>query len=155
PERGFASALDADSEGEEGRFYVWTPQQLVDVLGTEDGRWATELFEVTGTFEQGTSTLQLPQDPDDPDRLDDVRRRPLAAREHRVGPERDDKIVAAWNGLAISGLVDAGRLLSREDLVDAALAAGQLLVDVHLVDGRLRRVSRGGRVGAPPGVLED
>jgi uncharacterized protein YyaL (SSP411 family) len=155
PEGGFASALDADSEGEEGRFYVWTPSQLVDVLGVEDGRWATELFEVTGTFEHGTSTLQLPRDPDDRARFDDVRRRLLDAREQRVRPARDDKVVAAWNGLAIAGLVDTGRLLGREEYVDAALAAGRLLVDVHLVDGRLRRVSRDGRVGAPAGVLED
>jgi uncharacterized protein YyaL (SSP411 family) len=155
PEGGFASALDADSEGEEGRFYVWTPSQLVDVLGVEDGRWATELFEVTGTFEHGTSTLQLPRDPDDRSRFDDVRRRLLGAREQRVRPARDDKVVAAWNGLAITGLVDAGRLLRREEYVDAALAAGRLLADLHLVDGRLRRVSRDGRVGAPVGVLED
>jgi uncharacterized protein len=154
-ESGFASALDADSEGEEGRFYVWTPQQLVDVLGDDDGRWATELFEVTGTFEHGTSTLQLLREPDDPDRFDAVRRRLLDAREQRVRPDRDDKVVAAWNGLAISGLVDAGRLLGREDYVDASLAAGRLLADVHLVDGRLRRVSRDGRVGSPAGVLED
>ena len=155
PDGGFASALDADSEGEEGRFYVWTPQQLTDVLGEEDGRWATGLFEVTGTFEHGTSTLQLREDPDDWGRFDDVRRRLLAARERRVRPERDDKIVAAWNGLALSGLVDAGRLLGREEYVDAALASGELLVGVHLVDGRLRRVSRDGRAGGPAGVLED
>jgi uncharacterized protein len=155
PEGGFASALDADSEGEEGRFYVWTPDQLTEVLGAEDGMWAAGLFEVTGTFEHGTSTLQLARDPDDPARFDDVRRRLLAAREQRVRPERDDKVVAAWNGLAISGLVDAGRLLGREEYVDAALVAGDLLDRVHVVDGRLRRVSRDGRVGAPDGVLED
>ena len=155
PEGGLASALDADSEGEEGRFYVWTPGQLADVLGEEDGRWATEVFEVTGTFEHGSSTLQLLRDPDDADRLDDVRRRLLAAREQRVRPARDDTVVAAWNGLAISGLVDAGRLLGREEYVDAALAVGRLLADVHLVSGRLRRVSRDGIVGAPAGVLED
>ncbi|MBO0847110.1 MAG: thioredoxin domain-containing protein [Nocardioides sp.] len=154
-EGGFASALDADSEGEEGRFYVWTPDQLAEVLGAEDGGWATELFEVTGTFEHGTSTLQLPHDPDDWDRFDDVRTRLLAARELRVRPERDDKVVAAWNGLAVSGLVDAGRLLGREEYVAAALAAGELLATTHLVDGRLRRVSRDGRVGTPAGVLED
>jgi uncharacterized protein YyaL (SSP411 family) len=152
---GFASALDADSEGEEGRFYVWTPGQLSDVLGDEDGRWAVELFGVTGTFERGASVLQLARDPEDGDRFDDVRRRLLAAREQRVRPERDDKVVAAWNGLAISGLVDAGRLLGREEYVDAALAAGELLAGVHLVDGRIRRVSRDGRLGTPMGVLED
>jgi uncharacterized protein YyaL (SSP411 family) len=155
PEGGLASALDADSEGEEGRFYVWTPQQLEAALGRDDGAWATQLFAVTGTFEHGTSTLQLPHDPDDWDRFDDVRRRLLAAREQRVRPARDDKVVAAWNGLAISGLVDAGRLLGREEYVDAAVTAGDLLATAHLVDGRLRRVSRDGRVGRPAGVLED
>ncbi len=155
PEGGFASALDADSEGDEGRFYVWTPDQVVDVLGVVDGRWAVDLFSVTGTFEHGTSTLQLPRDPDDWDRFDDVRRRLLAAREQRVRPARDDKVVAAWNGLAIASLVDAGRLLGREEYVDAAVAAGELLLSVHVVDGRLRRVSRDGRVGTPMGVLED
>jgi len=154
-EGGLASALDADSEGEEGRFYVWTPDQLVDVLGAEDGGWATELFAVTGTFEHGTSTLQLPRDPDDWERFDDVRARLLTARDTRVRPARDDKVVAAWNGLAIAGLCDAGRLLGREEYVDAALEAGRLLADLHLVGGRLRRVSRGGRVGTPAGVLED
>ncbi|HTW01018.1 MAG TPA: thioredoxin domain-containing protein, partial [Streptosporangiaceae bacterium] len=152
---GLASALDADSEGEEGRFYVWTPEQLTDVLGADDGRWAVEVFGVTGTFEHGTSTLRLPADPEDADRLDDVRRRLLAARELRVRPARDDKVVAAWNGLAIGGLVDAGRLLGRERYVEAALAAGELLAEVHLVDDRLRRVSRDGRVGTPRGTLED
>jgi len=157
-EGGFASALDADSEGEEGRFYVWTPEQLADVLGADDGAWATEMFEVTGTFEHGSSTLQLLHDPDEADdrrRLDDVRRRLLAARELRVRPARDDKVVAAWNGLAVSGLVDAGRLLGREEYVDAARAAGDLLVRTHFVDGRLHRVSRDGRVGTPAAVLED
>ncbi len=155
PEGGFASALDADSEGEEGRFYVWTPAQLEEVLGTEDGRWATALFEVTGTFEHGTSTLQLPHDPDDWARYDEVRSRLRNARERRVRPARDDKVVAAWNGLAISGLCDAGRLLGNEEYVEAALRAGELLADLHVDDGRLRRVSRDGRVGAPAGVLED
>jgi uncharacterized protein YyaL (SSP411 family) len=154
-EGGLASALDADSDGDEGRFYVWTPDQLVEVLGADDGRWAAEVFAVTGTFEHGTSTLQLLGDPDDPARFDDVRRRLLTAREARVRPARDDKVVAAWNGLAISGLCDAGRLLGDERYVDAALRAGSLLADVHVVDGRLRRVSRDGRVGTPLAVLED
>ncbi len=154
-EGGLASALDADSEGEEGRFYVWTPDQLTDVLGVDDGRWATDLFAVTGTFEHGTSTLRLPHDPDDWERFDDVRARLLAARDSRVRPARDDKVVAAWNGLAIAGLCDAGRLLGREEYVDAAREAGDLLARLHVEDGRLRRVSRDGRVGTPAGVLED
>ena len=105
-EGGFAAALDADSEGEEGRFYVWTPAQLVEVLGEDDGRWAAALLEVTegGTFEHGSSTLQLLADPDDAARWDGVRRRLMAARDGRVRPARDDKVVAAWNGLAIASL---------------------------------------------------
>ncbi|MFD0885038.1 N-acylglucosamine 2-epimerase, partial [Streptosporangium algeriense] len=65
PEGGFASALDADSEGVEGKFYVWTPEEIREVLGEEDGAWAVGLFEVTGTFEHGASVLQLLADPDD------------------------------------------------------------------------------------------
>ncbi|WP_435771765.1 thioredoxin domain-containing protein [Nocardioides sp. SYSU DS0651] len=159
-EGGFASALDADSEGEEGRFYVWTPDQLVDVLGDDGGRWAAELFGVTpdGTFQHGTSTLQLrhwPTDPAEQQRLADVRRRLLVAREQRERPARDDKVVAAWNGLAISGLVDAARRLRRPEYLRAALTCAELLVDVHLRDGRLLRVSRDGVAGPHAGVLED
>ena len=152
PEGGFASALDADSEGVEGKFYAWTPAQLAEALGPDDGAWAAQVFEVTeaGTFEHGASTLQLLRDPEGPGaaRLVDVRRRLLTARAQRVRPARDDKVVAAWNGLAISGLCHAG-------YVEAALAAGDLLWRVHMVDGRLRRVSRDGVVGSPAGVLED
>jgi uncharacterized protein YyaL (SSP411 family) len=158
-EGGFASALDADSEGVEGKFYAWTPAQLVAALGPDDGSWAAQVFEVTeaGTFEHGASTLQLLADPEGPGaaRLDDVRARLLSARAPRIRPERDDKVVAAWNGLAISGLCDAGRLLGREEYVVAAVAAGQLLADLHVVDGRLLRVSRDGVAGRHAGVLED
>ena len=157
-EGGFAAALDADSEGEEGRFYVWTPAQLVEALGEDDGRWAAALLEVTagGTFEHGSSTLQLPADPDDPARWDGVRRRLMSARDARARPARDDKVVAAWNGLAIASLVDAGRLLGRKDLVDAAVRAGTVLVNLHLRDdGSLLRVSRDGAAGRHRGVLED
>jgi uncharacterized protein len=149
-EGGLASALDADSEGAEGTFYVWTPAQLTEMLGPDDGPWAAALLGVTatGTFEHGTSTLQLRADPDDPDRWAGVRRRLLEARDRRERPARDDKVVAAWNGLAISGLARAG-------YVDAARETAELLWRVHVVDGRLRRVSRDGVVGAPAGVLED
>ncbi|WP_046468928.1 thioredoxin domain-containing protein [Allosalinactinospora lopnorensis] len=157
PEGGFASALDADSEGEEGRYYVWTPGQLREVLGEEDGAWAARLFGVTdsGTFEHGTSVLQLREDPDDRERYERVRAALLAAREQRVPPERDDKVVAAWNGLAIAGLAEAGALFERPDLVERARNAARLLVEVHESHGRIRRTSRDGRVGESAGVLED
>jgi uncharacterized protein YyaL (SSP411 family) len=156
-EGGLASSLDADTDGVEGATYVWTPGQMRDVLGDIDGAWAAGLLGVTaaGTFEHGSSTLQLLRDPDDPDRWAGVRERLLASRATRAQPGRDDKIVAAWNGLAVAALAETGALLERPDLVDAAIRVARLLLDTHLVDGRLRRVSRGGVVGPHPGVLED
>ena len=156
-EGGFASALDADTDGVEGLTYAWTPEQLVEVLGEDDGSWAADLLTVTadGTFEHGSSTLQLRRDPDDGARWESARSRLLAARDHRPQPARDDKVVTAWNALAVAALAEAGALLDRPDLVAAATTTAELLVSVHLVDGRLRRVSRGGAVGAHPGVLED
>jgi uncharacterized protein len=148
---GFAASLDADTEGEEGRFYVWTPEEV--------GPWAAQLFDVTseGTFEHGRSVLQLLADPapDDLERYAGERARLLAIRDSRVAPGRDDKVVAAWNGLAVAALADCGVLFDRPDLVAAATRCAGLLADLHLVDGRLRRVSRKGAVGTPMAVLED
>jgi uncharacterized protein YyaL (SSP411 family) len=157
PEGGFASALDADTDGVEGLTYAWTPQQLVDVLGEEDGGWAAEQLEVTadGTFEHGTSTLQRLLEPTDADRYESVRARLHAARDERPQPGRDDKVVAAWNGLAVAALAEGGVLFDEPTWVDAALRCSQLLQDLHWVDGRLRRVSRDGVVGKHAGVLED
>ena len=160
PEGGFAAALDADSEGGEGAFYSWTPQQLVDVLGADDGAWAAALLEVTpeGTFEHGASTAQLLRDPDDPARWQRIRAQLQAAREQRPRPARDDKVVCAWNGLAIAALADAGALLDRPDWIAAAERAADLLVAVHLGargDDRLVRTSRDGRAGDTLGVLDD
>jgi uncharacterized protein YyaL (SSP411 family) len=156
-EGGLAASLDADSEGEEGRFYVWRPAELDAVLGPEDGAFAAAVFGVTpeGTFERGASVLRLRADPADGPRFEQVRRELLAAREDRVRPGRDDKIVAAWNGLAISALAETGLLLGRQDLVEAASAAAELLASVHLADGRLIRTSRDGKAGDTAGALED
>jgi hypothetical protein len=156
-EGGFASALDADTEGEEGLTYVWTPAQLVDALGDEDGAWAAEQFDVTpaGTFEHGTSVLQRLAEPDDRERYERVRARLLEVRSRRPQPGRDDKVVAAWNGLAIAALAESGVLLERPDHVAAAVACADLLRDLHTEDGRLLRTSIGGRAGRHAGVLED
>ncbi|MBN9618402.1 MAG: thioredoxin domain-containing protein, partial [Actinobacteria bacterium] len=156
PEGGFASALDADTDGVEGLTYVWTPAQLAEVLGP-DADAAAALFEVTaaGTFEHGASTLQLLCDPDDPTRWAELRARLLAARRVRPQPPRDDKVVTAWNGLAVAALAEAGVLLAQPRYLAAAVEAAELLLDRHLVDGRLRRTSRDGVVGDAVGVAED
>jgi uncharacterized protein YyaL (SSP411 family) len=158
PEGSFISALDADTDGVEGLTYAWTPQQLVDVLGDDDGRWAAALLEVTeaGTFEHGASTLQLRHDPDDPQRWDEVRRRLLAARDERPQPGRDDKVVAAWNGMAITALTEAAALLGGEVWGEAAyVAAGNLDILQRDAQGRLVRVSRGTINGSHAAVLDD
>ncbi|MFK0114606.1 thioredoxin domain-containing protein [Streptomyces sp. NPDC090994] len=164
-EGGFASALDADSDDGTGRhvegaYYVWTPEQLREVLGEADAGLAEQYFGVTeeGTFEHGASVLQLPQHEGvyDAGRIVSVRERLLAARDRRPAPGRDDKVVAAWNGLAIAALAETGAYFDRPDLVEAAVAAADLLVRLHLDDqGRLTRTSRDGRAGANAGVLED
>jgi uncharacterized protein len=156
-EGGFASALDADAGGVEGLTYAWSPPQLTAVLGAEDGSRAAELLGVTedGTFEHGLSTLQLRADPDDPAWWADVRARLLTARAGRPQPGRDDKVVTAWNGLAIAALADLGALLGEAHYVDAAARAAGFLLERHLVEGRLRRSSRDGVAGKAVGVAED
>ncbi|MGW5642553.1 thioredoxin domain-containing protein [Saccharopolyspora sp. NPDC003752] len=157
PEGGFAASLDADTEGVEGLTYVWTPDQLREVLGPVDGDWAAELFEVTetGTFENGASTLQLKRDPDDHARWRRVRDSLREARDQRPQPGKDDKVVTAWNGMAITALAEAAAVLDEPSWVEAAAQAADLLLERHLVDGRLRRTSRDGVVGTAAGVLED
>jgi uncharacterized protein len=154
---GFAASLDADTDGHEGLTYVWSPRQLTDVLGSEDGQWAAKLLVVTkvGTFEPGTSVLQLPTDPDDPERWQRVRAALLAARSDRPQPGRDDKVVTEWNGMAITALAEAGGVFGRPEWIAAAVAAAELMLGTHLVDGRLRRSSRDGVVGTAAGVLAD
>ncbi|MFJ3666055.1 thioredoxin domain-containing protein [Streptomyces sp. NPDC090106] len=163
-EGGFASALDADSDDGSGRhvegaYYVWTPEQLAEVLG-EDAGLAAQYFGVTqeGTFEEGASVLQLPQQEGvfDAERIASVRARLLAARGERSAPGRDDKVVAAWNGLAIAALAETGAYFDRPDLVEAAVGAADLLVRLHMDEqARLARTSKDGRAGAHSGVLED
>ena len=155
----FASSLDADTDGQEGLTYVWTPAQLRDALGEDDGRWAATRFEVTtdGTFEHGSSVLQLPRtdEPDDQARFGRVRTALAAHRSRRPQPGRDDKVIASWNGFAITALAEASVALDEPELLTAAAACARALVDLHVVDGRLRRASLGGRVGDGAAILED
>ncbi|MEU5319440.1 thioredoxin domain-containing protein [Streptomyces sp. NPDC021056] len=164
-EGGFASALDADSDDGSGRhvegaYYVWTPEQLTEVLGAQDAELAAQYFGVTeeGTFEEGASVLQLPQHEGvfDAGHIESVKGRLLEARGRRPAPGRDDKVVAAWNGLAIAALAETGAYFDRPDLVDAAVGAADLLVRLHLDEqARLSRTSKDGHAGANAGVLED
>lgn len=163
-EGGFASALDADSDDGtgkhvEGAYYAWTPEQLRETL-QGDADLAAQYFGVTeeGTFEHGQSVLQLPQQEGvfDARLIASIKDRLLEKRAQRPAPGRDDKVVAAWNGLAIAALAEAGAYFGRPDLVEAAVGAADLLVRVHLDDhGRLARTSKDGRVGPNAGVLED
>ena len=160
-EGGFASALDADTRGgRRARSTSGPPpsSSRCSVRTTAPGRPGCSTVTEAGTFEHGSSTLQLLRDPDDLARWRGrpMRRLLVDARAARVRPARDDKVVAAWNGLAITGLVEAGLLLGEPAYVDAAVAARRAAVAAcTCVDGRLRRVSRDGVVGAHAGVLED
>ncbi|RMB62206.1 thioredoxin domain-containing protein [Tessaracoccus antarcticus] len=158
---GFVSALDADScdiRGAvfEGIFYAWNEELLIDVLGEPDGRWAANAFHVTagGTFEDGLSVLQLRGRPDF-ERLDDVCARLLQSREERFRPATDRMVVAAWNGLTISSLTTGAMVFNEPSWLEMAVGAAQYLVDVHLVDGDLRRSSLEGVVGGAVGAAED
>jgi uncharacterized protein YyaL (SSP411 family) len=154
PEGGFYSSLDADTEGEEGRFYLWTPQELDAVLGPEQGAALARAFDVTaaGNFE-GSSILH-PVAPGAVDVLGVTRDRLLAARGQRVRPHRDEKIIAGWNGLMLRAFAEAGRVLRRPDLVAVAQANARFLLSQMRESNRMRRSYKDGR--APlAGYLED
>ena len=141
----FAASLDADSEGREGTFYVWTPEQVREAGGDPAALGVTD----AGTFEHGTSVLQRPATADWPrERLREVR----AARPR---PARDDKVVLAWNAWAVSALAEAGALLDEPAWVEAAVRCRDALWDLHEADGRWFRVSRDGVRGDALAVLED
>ena len=153
PEGGFMSALDADSEGEEGRFYVWSLDQLREALGerADDAiAWfgATE----TGNFE-GSNILT--RGDGEPPWLDDVRRTLYDVRAERVWPGLDDKRLASWNALMIGALADAGATLGRGDYLDAARGAAAFVLErMRADDGRLLRTYKDGQAKLN-GYLED
>ena len=145
PEGGFYSALDADSEGEEGLFYVWTLDQLREVLGEDDASAAADYYGVLpgGNFE-GRSILTRGER--EPANLEDIRRRLYDARAQRVWPGLDDKRLTAWNALMIAALAEAGAVLERGDLVDAARDAAEFVLrDLRDDSGRLLRSFKDGQ----------
>jgi uncharacterized protein YyaL (SSP411 family) len=143
PEGGFYSALDADSEGVEGKFYVWTTAELRAVLGDR----ATDAIAYFGASDagnfEGTNVLEA-RGPEPPDR-DEIRARLLEVRSKRVWPGLDDKRLAAWNALTISALAEAGAVLEREDYVDAARGTADfVLSQLRDSEGRLLRTFNAG-----------
>jgi uncharacterized protein len=167
PEGGFYSAEDADSEGEEGKFYVWTPEEIEEALGPEDAKLARRFWDVTegGNFE-GKNILYVPRPPEavaaefglSPeelwDRIVEIRAQLFGEREKRVRPGRDEKVLSAWNGLMLRSFALAARVLGREDYREVAEKNAAFLLEKLRVDGRLRRSYKDGqaRLG---GYLED
>jgi len=141
PEGGFYAARDADSEGEEGRYYVWSRREIDDVLGAEEGRLFANVYGATerGNFE-GRNILHLPVAVDVKAteagvgqtelerRLRRARTRLLESRAERDAPFRDEKTIVSWNGLAIRAFADAGALLGRQDYLDTARRAADFLL---------------------------
>jgi uncharacterized protein YyaL (SSP411 family) len=169
PQGGFYSAEDADSEGVEGLFYVWTPAQVHEVLGPELGDLFCRYYDVTpaGNFEHGRSIIHqrtsvgafaqnLGLDADQLARdLEAARQRLFAVREKRVHPLKDDKVLTAWNGLMIAALAKGYQVLGDGAYLAAARkAAGFVLTQLGDAQGRLSRRWRGGSLSGP-GFLED
>ena len=166
PEGGYYAGTDADSEGEEGFFFVWAPGEIREILGEEEGRYFCEWYGVRegGNFSEeasgrrtGASILHLSKKipPDVETRLMPLRAALLSARAKRVPPALDDKRVAGWNALAVSGLAVAGRILNEVRFLDAArLGARFLLEDCRDASGRLQRTWKDGTAKIPS-FLED
>lgn len=149
-EGGFMSALDADSEGVEGKFYVWTARELRDALGADADaaiRWfgATEAGNFVDPHHPSLTGRNVLEDRGPrPANADEIRARLRAVREQRVWPGLDDKRLAAWNALAIAALADAGATLGREDYLDAARAAAAFVLERMVAGGRLLRTFNAG-----------
>jgi len=154
PEGGFYSSLDADSDGQEGRFYVWTRPELDAALGAANAAAVARAFDVTeaGNFE-GRNILH-PVAADAAMVLEAARDRMRAARERRVRPHRDEKVIAGWNGLMLRAIAEAGRVLDRPDLVSTAEANARFLLSTLRSGDRMRRSYKDGRATAT-GYLED
>jgi hypothetical protein len=159
-EGGFASSQDADSEGEEGKFFAWTPRELDAVLGTKTGAWAAAWFGVSdeGNFEHGTSALWRHEPAEKVAQglrvdvrtleasMSDARAKLFAARALRVPPGTDDKVLASWNGLMIRALSKAAQVLDEPRYVDAARAAARYVLEgMRQKNGRLFATARHGR----------
>lgn len=161
---GFHSAEDADSEGEEGKFYLWTPAEIHEVLGDEDGAFfcaacnvrAGGNFESHEPYHAGKSILHLSERPDEAAaaRLAPLREKLRKAREERVRPGLDDKVLTSWNALAITALAQASRVFDEPRYAEAAQEAARFICDKMVKDGVLLRTHRAD-VSRLPGYLDD
>lgn len=152
PAGGFYSTQDADSEGEEGKFFLWTPQEIEMVLGPEDGKIFCEAYDVKpgGNFE-GKSILNIPVPFEEvahrlglsPDELQQALARGkaklFAHREKRIKPARDEKVLTAWNGMMLAAFAEAARVLKREDYLAVATGNAEFILSTMLKNGRLFR----------------
>jgi uncharacterized protein YyaL (SSP411 family) len=151
PDGGFYASLDADSEGEEGKYYVWNPDEIAAVLGEERATAFAVAYGVTptGNFEGGATVLRERTD-ESRDRFSEERVALRAARETRIAPGTDCKRVAAWNGLTISGLARAGSLLGDEEMLKEAVGAADFVLGKMITgDGRLLRIFDRGHARVP------
>jgi uncharacterized protein YyaL (SSP411 family) len=153
PAGGFYSAQDADSEGHEGKFFVWTADEIRAVLGPEADAALAYWGVDRGPNFEGKNILHLPGTPE-PERFAEARRRLHEARERRVHPGRDDKVLAAWNGLAARAFAEAGRALGRPDYVTAAVRNADFVLREMRAGGRLLRTWKAGQARLK-GYLED
>ena len=162
PSGGFYSAQDADSEGEEGKYYVWTPAEIEAVLGAEDARVFGEYYGVTaeGNFEGKnilflTGGTEVGFGDEDTQRIRAVLNpKLLHARAERVKPETDTKVISGWNGLMLQSFAQAARQLGREEDVESALANGEFLLGTMVENGQLAHTYTPGKA-AGLGFLED
>jgi uncharacterized protein YyaL (SSP411 family) len=154
PEGGFYASLDADSEGEEGKFYLWTLAELAAVLGPETAGRIARAFDVTAAGNFEGSNILHPVSPAASLMLDAVREPLMAERDRRVRPHRDEKVIAGWNGLMLRAVAEAGRVLARDDLLEMAGANAEFLLTALQKDGRMRRSYKDGRARLA-GYLED
>jgi uncharacterized protein len=157
---GLWSSLDADSEGEEGKFYVWTPAQLREVLGPVNALVFARAYGVTdaGNFEHKTSVLSrvTPRtSPHEEEQLAELRAKLFTARAQRIRPGTDDKVLAAWNGLAISGLVAAWRATQHQPALTLALRVASFLREKMIKGERIARVFHHGATKDLDGTLDD
>ena len=156
PGGAFASSLDADSEGEEGRYYVWTASEIDEVLGSDGPRFRSAYgVREEGNWEGKNILHQLDSPADDDAELAPLRRALLARRAARVPPSFDDKVLADWNGLAIAALAEAGAVFGEPDWIAAAREAFAF-VDREMTeaDGRLLHSWRADRA-QHMGMLDD